>query len=299
MKHRRLSYINSKNEMVDFNPESIEVFLFELTGVGFSYFNDISDTNYQNVRRLKSSRNETNEITGSLEIINYTNKSIYLDEKRISTILNYDQLVARENTNVYGKLVYENETGNKLWIPCLIKNFIFGETNDEDGYLKLPIELSFDRLTRIWYSYIPLEYVFELEGGTGHGHSFRHPYSHMVPAGFGNVGIVSGNDLAKFYLEIYGPFSPFSLTFVNEQAKEEKKIVYADNVEEGEVLIIDNFKLSITKNNKVAMEGIDLVEGNSPFFDLKPNTQYSFIFDADILNGKVKMQIFEGWVSVW
>ena len=298
MTYRKLSYMNSKNEMIEFNVENVEVFLFEITGMGFSYLNEITDTNYQNVRKLVSTKNETNEITGRLEIIKKTNREIYATELEIASILNYDQLQIRRGQNVYGKLLYQNATGRQIFIPCLIKGFIFGETNDVEGYLHLPIEVTFERLTRVWYNYAPTIYHFEMEGGTAHGHPYNHPYSHMKPAGFGNVGVLSGNDLAKFNLEITGYFSNFTLTFTNMDTQEEQRIVYLGNISGDETLIVDNFNLSIRKNGVTDMRNIDLIEGNSPFFDLMPKARYSFKFDAAILEGRVRMYIYESWVSV-
>ncbi|PNP90616.1 hypothetical protein BMT55_11590 [Listeria newyorkensis] len=302
--YRTLIYENGAGERIDLTvPQSH--FLYELTGAGFSYTNEISESNYTDKLDVDSTSLDHADIAGNLEIrdaIN-SNASIYEKQEKIATILNYDQLIRKATGDeTHGKLIYQNDTGIEVYLPVLIANYEFGEITVEEEILHvLAIAISFTRLSKTWLSITPQTIEFSLQGtDEAHFHRYKHPWRHgeVFEAGNGSIAMIGGNDLAKLIVKVYGEVATFTMRIKDVVSGIVRTIKYDANVFDNEILIINNFDLSTTKNGVNVINDFDLFLADVPFFDLLPNRKYALHVDSESLRGKIELQIFESWVSV-
>lgn len=302
--YRKLKYENSLGETIDLNvPYSS--FLYNLDGMGFSYENDIQGNNYTDRLNVTSNQLVNKSVKGTLTISDLLqrNSSIYKLQESIARIFNYDQLIRKATgKDVYGKLYYMNATGIEVYTPCLIKKFDFGEIEEQEEIWKeLEVDIELDRLSKTWIGVNPKKVVISLQGSDeAHYHPFIHPYIHgeIYQAGNGAIANIDGNDLAKIILKINGEITPFSLTIENLFRNDKKVVKYKGTIFEGETLVIDNFEYSVMKNGVKDIDNFDLLNGDSPFFDLLPNTNYKISVDSANLRGSIEVEIYESWVSV-
>lgn len=302
--YRKLVYENSAGEKIDLSVPA-NSFIYDLQGMGFSYNNDIQENNYTDRLSVESSKLQNQSIKGSLIISDLLqrNSNIYEVQENIARILNYDQLIKKATgKEVYGKLYYTNATGIEVYTPCLIRNFNFGEIIEQnEAWKELEIDIEFDRLSKTWINSTPKTISITLEGSDeANYHPFVHPYTHgeTYEAGNGAITNIGGNDLAKIIIKINGEVTPFTLTIEDLSRNDNKAIKYDSTIFEGETLIIDNFQFSALKNGIKAINSFDLYNGDSPFFDLIPNTEYKISVDSANLRGSIEIEIYESWVSV-
>ncbi|EUJ56621.1 phage distal tail protein domain-containing protein [Listeria fleischmannii] len=304
MTFRTLKYENSGGKQVDLTIPASH-FLYELKNAGFSYTNEISQSNYTDRLEVDSTSLNHQNISGVLEIHSSVNDnaSIYTQQEEIATILNYDQLVRKAtNSEVSGKLIYKNATGVEVYCPVLVSDFNFGEIEEMDEVLRvLSVDISFSRLSKTWLATTPQTVKFSLEGtDESHMHPYKHPWTHgeVYIAGTGSIKNIGGNDLAKLIVNVQGEVSAFTLEIKNTAGTFIKRIKYDGLVFSGETLTIDNFSLSVKKNNVNAIKDFDLFVGDVPFFDLMPNDQYTIKVNSENLRGEIELLIYESWVSV-
>ncbi|EUJ22994.1 hypothetical protein PGRAN_11383 [Listeria grandensis FSL F6-0971] len=270
--YRTLIYENIAGERIDLTVPQAH-FLYELTGAGFSYTNEVSESNYTDKLDVDSTSLQHADITGLLEIrdaIN-SNRSIYEKQERIATILNYDQLIRKATgEETHGKLLYKNDTGIEVYLPVLIANYEFGEITVEEEILHvLEVTISFTRLSKTWLATTPQVIVFSLQGtDESHFHRYKHPWQHgeVFEAGNGSIATIGGNDLAKLIVKVYGEVSTFTMRIKDALSGMIKTIKYDANVFDNEVLIINNFDLSTTKNGVNVIRDFDLFLGRCPIF---------------------------------
>lgn len=300
--YRKLVYENSNGQRVDLTVP-FKSFLYELEGMGFSYENDIHETNYTDRLTVDSTRLNIPPISGNLLISDLlgNNAKIYEVEAQIAGILNYDQLVRKSTgEDVSGKLFYTNARGIEVYSPVLIKNFSFGEIEEDEGQKVLEIDIQFDRLSKTWLSVKPRKILISMEGSNeAHFHPYSHPWSHgkIFAQGNGEITNIGGNDLAKFILKVNGEVSEFELSLEHVATGVIKTIKFDRTLQAGESLVIDNFELKARIGQENAVANFDFINGDVPFFDLIPESRYRVSVNSLVLRGSIELEIYESWVS--
>jgi hypothetical protein len=300
--YRKLVYENSRGERVDLTVP-FKSFLYELEGMGFSYENDILETNYTDRLAVDSTRLNVPPISGNLLISDLlgNNAKIYEVEAYIAGVLNYDQLVRKSTgDDASGKLFYTNARGVEVYSPVLIKNFSFGEIEEDEGQKILEVDIQFDRLSKTWLSVKPRTILISMEGSNeAHYHPYNHPWSHgeVFAQGNGEITNIGGNDLAKFILSVNGEVSEFQLALEHVTTGDIKTIKFDRTLLAGESLVINNFELSARIGGANAVAYFDFIDGDVPFFDLMPESRYKVTVSSPVLRGSVSLEVYESWVS--
>ena len=269
--------------------------------MGFSYSNQIRDSNYANDITISSEGIAYQTLAGNLKItdLSFSNKAIYRRQEEIARILNYDQLIMKtQGRRAVGRLHYENDTGQKVFTPALINSFTFGEIID-DGLLEIPVSIVFDR-GKTWINETPIITRISLQGSDeSHIHPYSHPWTHgkVETAGNGRISRVGGTDLAMTVITVNGYMAPFTLHLKNTKTGDIRSIVYNNTVGNNKALVINNMERYVYLDGMSAIGDFDLIRGDSPFFDLMPNSDYEISFESEVIDGDVLIEIYETWVS--
>ncbi|MBC1605655.1 hypothetical protein HCJ39_13115 [Listeria rocourtiae] len=297
--YRTISYQNSAGESVNFSIP-YQQFLYNLEGMGFAYENTIEESNYSDHTYITNTRLVTPDFSGELSLLSIhgSNRDIYENQREVTRILNYDQLMRQQGADVYGKLIYKNASDVEMFSRALIKAFDFGEIEEDGDELK--VKIAFDRISKTWIATEPKLTKINLEGSDqSHKHPYSHPWVHgqTYTAGSGTITNISGNHFAKLIIRINGEVSAFTLTIKNTMTKQQKRIKYDGSINNGETLVIDNFDMFVRKNGVNAIALFDLFTADPPFFDLMPGAPYAISVDSPNLRGSIEVEIYETWVS--
>ncbi|EAC8156413.1 hypothetical protein ID52_05450 [Listeria monocytogenes] len=297
--YRTISYRNSAGEIADFSMP-YQQFLYNIEGMGFAYDNTIEESNYSDHVYVANTRLATADFTGELSLLSIfgDNRNIYENQRELTRILNYDQLMRQQGADAYGTLIYKNASGVEMFSRALIKSFSFGEIEEDGDELK--VKVSFDRISKMWVSAKAKKVTINLEGSDeAHKHPYSHPWAHgqTYKAGSGTITNIGGNHFAKLIIRICGEVSAFTLTIKDTTSRFQKRIKYDGNVNQGETLIIDNFDMFVRKNGVNSIANFDLFAADPPFFDLMPGVPYAISVDSQNLRGSVEVDIYETWVS--
>lgn len=275
-------------------------FLYNLEGMGFAYENTIEESNYADHTYVTNTRLVIPDFSGELSLLSIhgNNRDIYENQREVTRILNYDQLMRQQGMDVYGMLIYKNASDVEMFSRALIKSFDFGEIEEDGDELK--IKIAFDRISKTWIAMTPKVTRINLEGSDqSHKHPYSHPWTHgqTYRAGSGTITNISGNHFAKLIIRINGEVSAFTLTIKNTMTGRQKRIKYDGNINTGETLVIDNFDMFVRKNGVNAIALFDLFTADPPFFDLMPGAPYAISVDSANLRGSIEVEIYETWVS--
>lgn len=300
--YRKLRYVNNNNESLDLSVPW-DTFLYDLGGAGFSYTNTLSQNNYIDHVDLSSVVPVSTPISGQLIFDDAADSraSMYEKMERAQRILNYDQLLNRAgNQKQFGRLYYQNERGQEVFTLALVEAFRFGEIM-ETPLLELPVDFQLTRGSNVWINTKPKRTVIEMVGGVdAHFHPYSHPYAHglIYPIGNGEITALGGTDFAKIIVKIHGEVAAFRMQIQSTNGLDSHLLIYQDVVGGGETLVIDNIKLQARLGDENIIGNFDLVNGDSPFFSLLPNTTYSVTVQSDQLQGSVEVEMYETWVAV-
>ncbi|MBC1616428.1 hypothetical protein HB904_09525 [Listeria booriae] len=297
--YRTISYRNSAGEEANFSMP-YQQFLYGLEGMGFAYDNTIEESNYSDHTYITNTRLVIPDFSGELSLLSLhgDNRNIYENQREITRILNYDQLMRQQGTEAYGTLIYKNASGLEMFSRALIKSFDFGEIEEDGDELK--IKIAFDRISKTWITSEPKIVRINLEGSDqSHKHPYSHPWTHgqTYRAGSGSITNIGGNHFAKLIIKINGEVSAFTLTIWDVSTMEKKRVKYDGNVNIGETLVIDNFDMFVRKDGVNAIALFDLFTADPPFFDLLPGKSYGISVDSQNLRGSIEVAIYETWVS--
>ncbi|EAE9329617.1 hypothetical protein AB6M11_001526 [Listeria monocytogenes] len=297
--YRTISYRNSAGEIADFSMP-YQQFLYNIEGMGFAYDNTVEESNYSDHVYVANTRLATADFTGELSLLSIfgDNRNIYENQRELTRILNYDQLMRQQGADAYGTLIYKNASGIEMFSRALIKSFSFGEIEEDGDELK--VKVSFDRISKMWVSAKAKKVTINLEGSDeAHKHPYSHPWTHgqTYKAGSGTITSIGGNHFAKLIIRIHGEVSAFTLTIKDTTSRFQKRIKYDGNVNQGETLIIDNFDMFVRKDGVNSIANFDLFAADPPFFDLMPGVPYAISVDSQNLRGSVEIDIYETWVS--
>ncbi|EUJ41532.1 hypothetical protein PWEIH_00680 [Listeria weihenstephanensis FSL R9-0317] len=275
-------------------------FLYNLEGMGFAYENTIEESNYADHTYVTNTRLVIPDFSGELSLLSIhgNNRDIYENQREVTRILNYDQLMRQQGVDAYGMLIYKNASDVEMFSRALIKSFDFGEIEEDGDELK--IKIAFDRISKTWIAMAPKATRINLEGSDqSHKHPYSHPWTHgqTYRAGSGTITNIGGNHFAKLIIRINGEVSAFTLTIKNTMTGQQKRIKYDGNINTGETLVIDNFDMFVRKNGVNAIALFDLFTADPPFFDLMPGAPYTISVDSANLRGSIEVEIYETWVS--
>lgn len=296
--YRKYIYENSKGDKLHLN-ESGDAFLYNVSGMGYSYSNEISQTEYDTFLELQKTDIAREPLSGNYIISADDNESIYQAKRYAESVLNYDQILNRtQNKRIRGKLHYQNDLGFPVFAYVLVKDFKFGEiTEDSD---ELEISLSFDMLSKNWISEEPKVYSIDLnEDISYYNHAFGHPIGHVDPdAGFyKRLQIsISGNDVAYITVSIEGEVNGFRMEITNEDGSSCHVIKYLNNIPKGSIMELNMIDIFTKQDGENCIAGFDIVNYDIPFFYILPGN-YTLRFGAEKLNGSVAINIYESWVS--
>lgn len=297
--YRTISYKNSAGEIVDFSMP-YQQFLYNLEGMGFAYENTIEESNYSDHIYVANTKLTTPDFSGELSLLSVfgDNRNIYENQREVTRVLNYDQLMRQQGIEAYGTLIYKNASGIEMFSRALIKSFSFGEIEEDGDELK--VKISFDRISKTWVSTVPKKVQINLEGSDeAHKHPFSHPWTHgqTYKAGSGTITNIGGNHFAKLVIKIHGEVSAFTLIIRDTTSSFMKQIKYEGNVNKGETLVIDNFEMFVRKDGVNSIAYFDLFSADPPFFDLLPGVPYAISVDSQNLRGSIEVELYETWVS--
>lgn len=176
--YRTISYRNSAGEIADFSMP-YQQFLYNIEGMGFAYDNTVEESNYSDHVYVANTRLATADFTGELSLLSIfgDNRNIYENQRELTRILNYDQLMRQQGADAYGTLIYKNASGIEMFSRALIKSFNFGEIEEDGDELK--VKVSFDRISKMWVSAKAKKVTINLEGSDeAHKHPYSHPWTH-------------------------------------------------------------------------------------------------------------------------
>lgn len=301
--YRTLEYENLNGERLHMNIPD-DTFLYDLGGSGFEYSIGLAENNYTDNISVTSVLPVNIPVSGTLTIEDAAGDNTRLYEKleNAARILNYDQLVNRQNDKkVFGRLKYQNARGVRVYTPALVQAFSFGEINDE-GEKNIPVQLTMQRGSNVWISQTPITTIISMVGqDDAHRHPYGNPWHHGITyrAGNGSVSAVKGTDLGKLVIKVHGEVRDnFQLTFAALNGLFSRTIVYTQPVLGNKTLTIDTINVSADLDGENVIGNFDFRNGDSPFFGLLPNTDYRMSLVSATLQGSVEIEIYETWVTV-
>lgn len=296
--YRKYIYENSKGDKLHLN-ESGDAFLYNVSGMGYAYQNEISQTEYDTLLELQKTDISREPVAGTYLISGDKNEDIYQLKRYAEGVLNYDQIINRtQNKRIRGKLYYQNALGQPVFAYVLIKDFKFGEIAEDSD--ELEINLSFDMLSKNWISEQPKVYSIDLNEDIQYfQHPYGHPFGHVDPdAGYyKRLSIsISGNDVAYITVSIEGEVRGFRMEIMNEDGTSGHRIKYKNEIPAGSVMELNMIDIYTRQDGENCISGFDIVNYDIPFFYILPG-RYTLKFGAEYLNGRVAINIFESWVS--
>lgn len=300
--YRRLKYINTRGETLDLNIP-INTFLYDLTGAGFEYTVNVVQNNYLDHIDIASVMPISLPIGGTLTFRDAANKnaSIYEKKDKAEKILNYDQLINRRGKLLrFGRLEYHNARNIQVFSPAVVETFSFGEITT-DTLKELDVLINFRRGSHVWTRSNPHITVIALEGNDeAHFHPYSHPWTHGLTynAGNGSITAIGGTDNAKVIIRLYGEIDEFMLDINSVNGNDPHRIIYKGAIPDGSILEINNFDIFAQLDGVNAIPEFDLVNGDTPFFPLLPNTEYSVRVESPNMRGRIVVEMYETFIGV-